>query len=219
MKTKCVVLGAGGHARVLIDCLIAAGESSPSVVLDSNASQWGTTIGEVPVEGGDELLSQMIPRGITHFVVGLGSVGDSGRRRALYDLGLSHGLTPLSVKHPSAVCSPFAKVGPGAQLLPACVVNAGARVDENVIVNTSAVIEHDSTVGAHAHIATGAKLSGGVRVGVGAHVGAGATIKQGMTIGDHAVVGAGAVVVKDVPAGVTVVGVPARPLDRGQSNE
>lgn len=206
----CVILGGGGHARVLIDSLQAAGSTVPCVILDANSSRRGATLLGVEVAGGDELLPELIERGAQFFVVAVGSTGDARPRRALYELGLSHGLQPLTVRHPSAVCSPWASAGAGLQLLPLSVVNAGARLGDNVIVNTGAIVEHDCEVGDHAHVATGARLASTVRIGAGAHVGAGAIIRQGITVGDGAVIGAGAVVVRDVEARTVVVGVPAR---------
>jgi sugar O-acyltransferase (sialic acid O-acetyltransferase NeuD family) len=172
----------------------------------------GQDIWGVKILGGDNLLPEMVRLGVTHFVVGLGSVGDSRARQHLFEMGLSSDLKPLTVKHPSAICSRWAEVGAGAQLLPGSIVNAGAQLGANVIVNSGAVVEHDCRIGAHAHIATGAKLSGGVEVGAGAHIGAGATVRQAIRVGDGAIIGAGAVVVKDVPPHTVVVGVPARPL-------
>ncbi len=208
----CVVLGGGGHARVVIDSLKASGAAEVLAVLDCDRALWGTELFGVPLLGGDELLPEIVKRGATHFVVGVGSVGDNYPRRRLFDLGVAHGLVPLAVQHPSAICSPQAKVGAGSVLFPGAVINAGAVVGVNVIVNTGAIVEHDCVIGDHAHIATGARLASTVNVGTGAHVGAGATVRQCISIGEGAVVGIGAVVVKNVPPQTVVMGVPARVL-------
>lgn len=208
----CVILGGGGHARVVIDSLRASQIAMPYAVLDRDRSLWGKELLDVSIPGGDELLPDLVSQGVTCFVVGLGAVGDNQPRRRLFDLGLAHGLAPLTVQHPSAVCSQWAQVGSGSVLLPAAVVNAGATLGVNVIVNTGAIVEHDCVLGDHVHIATGARLASTVRVGPGAHVGAGAVVRQCLSIGEDAVVGAGAIVVKDVPPRTTVVGVPARAI-------
>lgn len=210
----CIVLGGGGHARVLIDSLQASEGAVIHGVLDRDRSLWGQSLLGVPVLGGDDLLPGLSAQSVTHFAVGLGSVGDSRVRERLFEAGLASFLKPLTVMHPSAICSVRAEVGSGSQLFPASVVNANARLGENVIINSGAIVEHDCIIGAHAHIATGAKLSGGVRVGAGAHIGAGAVVKQDLSIGAGAIVGAGACVVKDVAPGQVVVGVPAHPLTR-----
>lgn len=211
---RCLILGGGGHAGVVIECLLASGAAGPLGILDQNRALWGRQLCGVPILGGDDLLPRLARQGATHFVVGLGGVGDNQPRRQLFERGVASGLAPLTVAHPSAVCSPWATVGAGSVLCPGAVVNAGAALGVNVLVNTGAIVEHDCVVGDHAHLATGARLSGTVRVGRGTHVGAGATVRQDLVIGDGAIVGAGAVVVKPVEAWTVVVGVPARMVER-----
>jgi UDP-perosamine 4-acetyltransferase len=210
--SRCVILGGGGHARVLIDCIRESDLAEIEGVLDPDSSLHGQKVLDVPVLGGDELLGGMASGGVTHFVVGLGGVGDNGPRRRLFELGCSCRLIPLTVRHPSAIVSRWASIGTGCQLLPGIIVNACAVLGKNVIVNSGAIVEHDCVVGDHAHIATGARLASTVQVGTAAHIGAGATVRQSIRIGEGAIVGAGAVVVKDVGPSVVVAGVPARPI-------
>lgn len=211
-KINCVILGGGGHAKVLIDALQMSGAAVPYAVLDADPSRWGQSLWGVPILGGDDLLPGLKGRGIDYFTVGLGSVGDSRPRRRLFELGLSHHLKPLSVIHPSAVFSRWAKMGEGSQILPGSVVQAGAALGVNVIVNSGAVVGHDCVLGDHVHVSAVACLAGDVRVGAGAHIGLGAAVQQGVTIGEGAVVGMGAVVVKDVLPHAVMASVPARPL-------
>lgn len=210
----CVILGGGGHARVLIDSVQASGAAKLYGILDPDRSLWGKDLMGVPVLGGDDLLRQLSQEGITEFVVGLGSIGDNQPRRRLFELGVAHRLMPITVCHPSAVRSPTAGVGAGSVLFPNAVVNAGAILGVNVIVNTGAIVEHDCVLGDHVHVATGACLCSAVHVGNGAHIGAGATVRQCVSIGGGAIIGAGAVIVKDVEPHTVVVGVPARVLKR-----
>lgn len=209
----CIILGGGGHARVVIDSLKASGIAEPLAVLDSNSALWGKSLLGVPIPGGDGLILELLSQGATHFVVGLGSVGDHRPRRRLFEMGVAHGLTPLTVCHPSAVCSRWATVGAGSVLFPYAAVNAGAVLGVNTILNTGAIVEHDCILGDHVHVATGARLCSTIRVGDGAHIGAGATVRQCISIGRGAVIGVGAVVVKDVESQTVVVGVPARVLE------
>lgn len=213
---KCVILGGGGHAKVLIDSMRAGGAAEPVAVLDSSSKLRKKKVLGVPILGNDTRLEGLVRQGVRHFAVGLGSVGDSGPRRRLYEMAVQRGLEPVTVIHPSAVVSGEATVGPGCHIFPRAVVNAGATLGENVIVNTGAIVEHDCVVGGHAHVATGARLASTVNVGENAFVGAGATVRQCLSIGEGAVVGAGAVVVKNVPAGAVVAGVPARVLRRAE---
>lgn len=216
-KTRCLVLGGGGHARMLIESLRLSGLAEPSAVLDADCSLWGQEVLGVPVVGGDDQIPALQARGIRHFVVGVGVSGAKNLRRRLFELARARGLEPISVVHPAAVVSALATVAPGAQILPMAIVNIGAVIGANAIINSAAVVEHDCEVGAHAHVASGAVLAGGVRVGAEAQIGAGAVVKPGVQIGRRAVVGAGAAVVKDVPTGTVVAGVPAKPLVRGES--
>lgn len=215
----CVILGGGGHARVLIDSVRVSAVANLYGILDSNRSLWGNDLMGVPILGGDDLLSQMAQHGVTRFIVGVGSVDSARIRRQLFELALTHGLTALTVCHPSAICSHWAQVGAGSVLYPAAVVNAGAVLGVNVIVNTGAIVEHDCLIGDHVHIATGAQLSGTVRVGDGAHIGAGATVRQCLSIGEEAIIGAGAAVIRDVEPGTVVAGVPARQVQRRELEE
>ena len=208
----CVILGGGGHAQVLIDSLLASGVATPHAILDPDRSRWGQALLGTPILGGDDKLPELVSRGVNCFVVGLGSTGDNRSRQRLFELGLSYNLEPLTVVHPTAVCSQSAKLGPGLQLFPGSVINAGAVVGVNVIINSGAIVEHECVLGDHVHVASGAQLASSVRVGTGAHIGVGATVRQCIAIGEGAIVGAGAVVVKDVPPHMVVVGVPARPL-------
>ncbi len=213
-KAPIVVFGAGGHAAVVIDAMLTAGVARPVAVLDRDHRRIGQNVLGAPILGGEELLCRLVARGATHFVIGIGSTHDTRLRQKLFEIGLSHGLIPFSVRHPSATCSHTIQVGSGVQILAGSIVNTEARLGDNTVVNTGAVIEHHCVLEDHSHVASNATLAGGVSVGRGAHVGAGATVRQGIRIGEGAVVGAGAVVVKDVPAGVTVVGVPAEILIR-----
>ncbi len=209
MSEGCVFLGAGGHARVLLDSLLGSG--MPLCILDADASLHGSEVHGVPVLGGDDLLPEVGERGFTRFAVAVGALSNNGVRQRLFELAREHGLEPFEVRHATACCSPMAALGQGCQLLPGAIVNAGATLGCNVIVNTGAIVEHDCRIGDHAHVATGARLAGGVVVGARAHIGIGASVRQGIRIGADAVVGAGAAVVKDVPDATVVVGVPAKP--------
>lgn len=208
----CVILGGGGHAAVLIECLRAAGGVQLIGILDPERALWGGELLGVPILGGDELLGSLREQGAESFVVGLGATGNNALRRRIFELGLARGLRPCSVIHPSVLRSASALLGEGCQLLPGAIVNTRAQLGRNVLINSGAIVEHDCRLGDHVHIATGARLAGAVQVEEAAHIGVGACIRQGIRIGAGAVVGAGAAVVKDVPERVVVAGVPARIL-------
>jgi len=209
-----VGLGAGGHAKVVIEILKLNGQYELIGFLDPKEELQGRSVLGVPALGSDEQLSVLRRRGIHHFFVGLGSSSDTQPRRRLYECALTQGMKPVTAIHPSAVISPSAALGVGATVMASAVINTGAQLGDNVIVNTGAIVEHDCIIGNHVHIATGATLSGGVLVGDGTHVGVGAVVRQGIRIGVGVVIGAGAVVVKDVDDSQVVIGNPARPRER-----
>ncbi len=216
MKSKdnpvCLVFGAGGHGRVVLDALQAAGLGDDAGILDADPDLKGRQVLGVPVLGDDGYLAKAIECGYSHFIVGTAGLNDAALRRALFEKGLAAGLKPLSVCHPRAVLSPHAGLGAGVVVLAGAVLNPGATVGDNAIINSAAVIEHDCIVGDDTHIAPGAVLLGGVTVGRMAFIGGGAVVAPGLNIGEGAVIGAGAVVIEDVKPGVSVAGVPARPL-------
>lgn len=212
MAIKVIGLGAGGHAKALIEILLLEERYVLHGLLDINSNLHGKKVLEIPVLGSDALLPRLKDEGISHFFVGLGSVGDTNPRRRLFDLASKNKMKAVDIIHPNAVISPSAVCGEGVTVIACAVINADAELGKNVIVNTGAVVEHDCKIGNHVHIATGALLASGVKVGDGSHIGAGAVVKQGISVGSGAVIGAGSVVVKDVPPDTTVTGVPAKPL-------
>lgn len=212
MKPACIVLGGGGHATMVLECLRLENRVRLVGVTDSNSRN--SSVAGVPVLGGDDILASAKKRRIDLFAVGLGSVGDNGPRAELYRRGIEAGLKPVQAIHPSAVVSGMAVVGPGTMVFPLAVVNPESVLGANVIVNTSAVVEHHVRIADHAHVAPGAVLCGRVEVGEGAFIGAGAIVIQGIKVGAGAVVAAGSVVIRDVPDGGRVSGVPARTMGK-----
>ncbi len=208
MSLPVIILGAGGHAKVLIDALF---ESSAVIagVLDPDPELAGTCVLGVPVLGNDNIATEFPPSEV-QLVNGLGSVGTPAKRRQLYDKFKALGFCFATVVHPSAIVASDVVLGEGAQVMAGSVIQPGCSIGCNCIINTRASIDHDCIVGDHAHIAPGATLSGGISVGEATHIGTGATVIQGISIGNNAVVAAGAVVVKDIHARTKVRGVPAR---------
>lgn len=125
---------------------------------------------------------------------------------------LGEGRRLVTLIHPSAVVARSAEIGPGCVIFPNVVIGARTVVGAGTIVNRGALVGHHGTIGAGSFLAPGANVGGGVTLGEQVHVGIGAVIRDDRRVGDHAVVGAGAVVVADVDAGITVVGLPAKPM-------
>ena len=210
--TRVLGLGAGGHAKVVIEILRLCGGYDIIGLLDRREELWATFISGVEVLGDDRRLADLYAGGVRCAFVGVGSVQRTDIRKRLYELLRNAGFVIARAVHPRAIVSAGAEIGEGPIIMAGAIVNPAARIGDNVIVNSGAIVEHDCIIEDHVHIATGARLSGGVTVQAGAHVGIGATIKQNVKIGRESVVGAGAVVIKDVPDSETVVGVPAKVL-------
>lgn len=207
-----VLIGGGGHARMLIECLRAASDTRSLCILDSDRARIGTELDGVRIVGDDAFLDELVRGGTRGFAVAVGGTRDNGPRSRIFERAIGLGLEPVTIVHPRAIVAGNTSIGGGCQILPGAIVNPGSVLGRNVIVNSGAIVEHDCTIGDHVHIASGACLASTVSVARLAHIGSGAIVRQVLSIGAAAVVGAGAVVVKDVAAMTVVVGVPAKEL-------
>lgn len=211
-RVRLVGLGAGTHAKSLLEAIRSSGAFEVAALVDDDPARAGGHLLGFPVLAGAESLARLKDEGVAHAFAGVGGVGDNGPRRAVFERLLAEGFQLPPIVHAAAVVSPWAQLGRGAHVLAGAIVNAGASVGDDVIVNTGAIVEHDCVLGAHAHVAPGVRLAGLVEIGEAAHVGIGAVVVGRVHVGAGALVAAGAVVVRDVPAGARVAGVPARDL-------
>lgn len=208
MSVAIIVIGGGGHARVLVDALYCQGVTVLGFT-DAEPEKARQAILEVRCLGGDDAVLQFKPNEV-QLINGLGSVRETSRRQRLFDSFKKMGYTFFSVIHPSAVVAKDVKLGEGAQIMAGAVIQTGSYIGMNTIVNTKASVDHDCVLGEHVHLAPGVTLSGEVKIGTGVHVGTGATIIHGIDIGRNSLIGAGSLVIRDVPENATVLGVPAR---------
>lgn len=203
-----LILGAGGHGRVVASALSLAGRKILGF-LDADRDLWGTHIGQLPVIGGDDRLQNFSPDAV-RLVNGIGSTGAPDLRKAIFEKLRNQGFLFETVVHPSACIATGVILDEGVQIMAGVVIQVGARIGCNVIVNTGAIVDHDCVVDAHSHVASGAALSGGVNVGSCCHIGTGSVMIQSVSLGEESLVAAGAVVTRSFPAHSFLVGVPAR---------
>lgn len=210
-QRRVIIVGAGGHARVVADALLGcgldvAGFTDPAMVRGAPA------LGGLAVLGCDDDLDRLADRAVTDLANGIGFAEQAGasRREQAQARLVAAGWTFPAVVHRAATVSPFATVADGAIVLAGAVIQPGARVEPGAVVNSGAIVEHDAVVGGWSHVAPGAVLCGQVVVGLRCYVGAGAVIRQGVRLGESTLVAAGSVVIEDTVPGSTVLGVPAR---------
>jgi sugar O-acyltransferase (sialic acid O-acetyltransferase NeuD family) len=198
-----VLLGAGGHAKVVYDAIVAARIALRVSVRDDDPALAGVALLDlrvsVPIGAPGELPA--------HAHIG---IGDNVARARLAGRLLAAGRQLVTVIHPQATTSRHAEVRSGVFVAAGAVLAPGASVGECAIINHGAVVDHHCTVGPNAHVAPNATLGGGARVGEGALIGAGAILLPGISIGKWSVVGAGAVVTRSMGDEETVYGVPAK---------
>ncbi|SFL45150.1 acetyltransferase [Pelosinus propionicus] len=203
-----IVVGAGGHAKVIIDMLLA---SSVEIIgaTDSDLQKKGNRVLGIPIIGDDEVILQYNQEKI-FLVNGIGSIGLPVVRTQIFHHFKQLGYSFQTIIHPSAILSLEVTVGEGSQIMAGAIIQPGCQIGANSIINTAATVDHDCVIGSNVHLSPGTTLSGGVGIGDGVHIGTGAVIIQGIQIGKDSVVGAGAVVVKNVVENTKVMGVPAR---------
>jgi sugar O-acyltransferase (sialic acid O-acetyltransferase NeuD family) len=209
--TRTIVLGAGGHAGVLIAALRRSG-TEPHGCLDADRAKWGQHVLGVPVLGNDELLDKLGAPEELELLNAVGITRDVALRRAVWDRYRDR-YHFVTVQDLTAIVDDTVVLGMGTQMLAGCIIQAATSIGANTIINTGAQIDHDCRIGTHCHIAPGAILCGNVTVGDSTFIGAGAMVKQGVAIGSSAIVGMGAVVIRDVPDGSVVLGCPAESTD------
>jgi len=200
-----VIVGASGHAKVVIDIVEKEGRYLIAHLLDDNRALHGKTFFGYRVAGSAADISGEKP-------LALVAIGDNGARQRIASRLREKGVGFASAVHPQAQIGRGAVIGAGTVVMAGAVVNSDATIGENVIINTGATVDHDCVVGDGVHLAPGAHLCGGVRVGAGTFIGAGTVVIPGIRVGENAIVGAGSTLLEDVPENVRAAGSPAKRL-------
>lgn len=202
-----VVIGGGGHAKVLISVLKKCGYS---VLGYTDNLDRGSVLG-VPYLGNDGALRNIAARNARcNAVIGVGKVNSSAARKVLQEEIARLGFAFPPVCAPSAIISESVAVGDGTAVLDGVVVNCGTVIGSACILNTNCTVEHDCNISDNVHVAPGATICGGVSVGSHCMIGAGATVIQSIHICDGCLIGASAAVTTDITSRGTYVGNPAK---------
>ncbi|NKB50032.1 MAG: acetyltransferase [Alphaproteobacteria bacterium] len=209
MAQQVIILGAGGHGRVCAEVAVRCGFAI--VGFCDPARSLDQVVNDIPVIAtDDEALLRAWPDGTQLFV----AVGENARRVACGEFARRQGIALAILVDPSAIVSETAAIGAGSVVMANVVINANANIGAHCILNTACTIDHDGDLADGVQIGPGVRAAGDVTVGKQAMVGVGASLIPGVHVGHNSTIGAGAVVTTDVPDGVTVVGIPARPITR-----
>lgn len=212
MTRPVIIIGAGGHARVVLDSLRVTSIRVLGLT-DDDKALWGTSIGHVPVLGSDEVLSAYSP-GDVLLANGIGGASCLNTRHSIFVRYKARGYDFATIVHVASCIAEGVVLGEGVQVMAGAVVQPCTSIETNTIINTGASIDHDCSVGAHSHVGPGAVVCGGVTLGQSTLIGAGATIIPGVSIGDHCLVAAGSTVIDSIAAHARVSGTPAREMSR-----
>jgi acetyltransferase EpsM len=207
---KIIIYGAGGHASVVIDAILSAGIGEIKCLVDDDPEKWGKELYGYPVLAPQELEEHMKD---SYFFLAIGD--NNYRRKKAEELKKMRANFPTII-HPKAYVSPTAFIDEGTLVCAHATVNPYAKIGKHCIINTGAIVEHHCEIADFVHIAPNATLGGKVSIGDGTLVGLSTTVLLGKRIGKNCIVGAGAVVIDDVPDNTTVVGVPAKPVRKGE---
>lgn len=205
--TDMVLIGAGGHALVVLDAA-RAGKMDIGGLLDAGKPT-GSEFAGVLLLGDDSLLDDAAFVAAHRFHI---SVCDPSIKARIIPLLMTRNIVAMNVTHPGSVVSGQANLAEGVFVNAGAVVNAAAEIGAHTVINTRASVDHGSRIGAAVHISPGATVCGDVMVGDGVVIGPGAIVGRGVQIGSKAIIGAGAVVLEDIDAQARVAGSPARPI-------
>lgn len=199
-----VIIGAGGHGRVVADCAQQLGTYSKIIFLDDCYKDRKTT-GNWQIVGSVNSFFQYIEN--AHFIVAIGS--NTSRMQIVEQLNSANAKI-ISLAHPSAAISPHTHIGIGVIICANATINIGTRIADGCIINTGATVDHDCQIDKFVHISPGVNIAGGVNIGKLSWLGIGSTVIECLTIANNTQIGAGGVITQSTQANSLYLGVPAK---------
>lgn len=203
-KKKIVLIGGGGHCKVVISILKKLDNFEILGIVDNYKAE--SLISGIKIIGTDDDLKDIYKNSIHNALITVGSIKDNIKRYRLFNMAREIGYKFPVIFSPEAIVDENVKIDEGTVIMPGSIINIDSSIGKNCIINTGAIIEHDCKIGNHCHIAPGAHISGTVNIGELSFIGIGATIIQGIKIGKNVTIGAGSVVIKNIPDNVIALG-------------
>ncbi len=207
-KKKIVLIGGGGHCKVVISILKKLDNFEITGISDNYKA--GSLINGIKILGTDDDLKNIYKSGIHYALITVGSIKDNSKRYGLFNIARKIGFIFPTIISQEATVDESSKVDEGTIIMPGSIINIDSSIGKNCIINTGAIIEHDCKIGNHCHITSGVHIAGAVEIDKLSFIGIGATVIQGIKIGKNVTIGAGSVVIKNIPDNVIAVGNPAK---------
>lgn len=208
---KIILIGGGGHCKVIIDTLFL--EKSYEIVgIVDIKKRVGEEVSGIPIIGTDKELNDYFKKGIKSCFIAIGSVGNSHLRTNLFDTAKQIGFKFPNIIHPRSIISRFSEMGEGNYVAAGAIINVGVNIGNNCIINTGVIIDHDCKIADSVHIAPGTVISGAVEIDKYSFIGTGSSILQCLKIGKNTVIGAGSVVVRDIGDNIVAYGNPCKKI-------
>lgn len=201
MSKKVVIIGAGGHAKVIADIIIKSGDEVVGF-LDDNIEKDTIVIDNYKVIGKTEDCLKLKEDKELYFII---AIGNNFTRK---DIAEKYNLNYYTAIHPTAIIAMQVQIEKGTVIMANTCINPNTKIGKHCIINTGAIVEHDNIIDDYVHISPNATLCGTVTIGEGIHIGAGSVIKNNVTITNDCIIGAGGVVVKNIEESGIYVGVP-----------
>jgi sugar O-acyltransferase (sialic acid O-acetyltransferase NeuD family) len=207
MNNKIIIVGAGGHAKIIIDSLLSIGSYDIKILDDKKINQ--LLLGCL-VEYGENDLNKLKLLGYNSAFVAIGSIGDITIRKKFYDILKKKKFRIPIIIDPSAMVSKYSTIGEGVYIGKGSIVNSDSKIGKMSIINSGSIIEHDVSIGEFVHVSPGSTILGNCIINNNTHIGANSVIKQGLSIGFNSLIGIGSVVTKDIGDNILAYGNPTK---------